>query len=109
MYFSTTIISVICIFFYRLSSAKRASTPLASSFSKARLVSIGVAAFFGVIGTFLLYTALSKGDASKIYPLAGLQSIFIFIIASIFLREKFKWQRLIGIIVVFAGIFLLSM
>ena len=65
-------------------------------------------AFFGAMGTFLLFSALQVGDAAKVYPLAGLQSVFIFIIASIFLKEKFYWHRLIGIVIVVFGVYLAS-
>jgi drug/metabolite transporter (DMT)-like permease len=65
-------------------------------------------AFFGAMGTFLLFSALTIGDAAKVYPLAGLQSVFVFIIASIFLKEKFYWHRLIGTIIVVIGIYFIS-
>ena len=67
------------------------------------------ASLFGSIATLLLFYALTTGLAAKIYPIAGLQSVFVFFIALIFLREKFYWHRLIGTIVVFFGIFLLSL
>lgn len=102
MYFSTTLVMLV----YDLILKRK------SFFSVIRIrpdiLKIGAAAFFGAIGTFLLFSALSIGNASKVYPIAGLQSVFIFIIALIFLKEKFKWHRLIGILIVFAGIFLIS-
>ena len=103
MYFSTTIILVFYQLFFKRES-------LSSIFQfKPNISKIMIAAFFGAIGTFLLYYALSIGNASKVYPLAGLQSVFIFIIASIFLKEKFYWQRLVGTVIVFFGIFLVSL
>ena len=102
MYFSTTIILVFYQLFFKRES-------LSSLFQfKPNISKIMIAAFFGAIGTFLIYYALSIGNASKVYPLAGLQSVFIFIIASVFLKEKFYWHRLIGTVVVFFGIFLIS-
>jgi len=61
---------------------------------------------FGCVGTLLLFIALTKGDASKIYPIAEVRSVFIFFLASLFLREKFKFSRLAGTIAVFIGIYL---
>jgi len=99
LYFSSTII-LAC---YLLSSKKQ------KKLFDIKSSKIIVAAFFGAIGTFLLYFALSIGNASKVYPTVGLQSVFIFIIASVFLKEKFYWHRLIGTLVVFVGIFLISL
>lgn len=102
MYFSTTMILVFYQLFFKRES-------LSSIFQfKPKISKVMIAAFFGAIGTFLIYYALSIGNASKVYPLAGLQSVFIFIIASVFLKEKFYWKRLIGTAIVFLGIFLVS-
>ncbi|MFH2106980.1 MAG: EamA family transporter [Candidatus Micrarchaeota archaeon] len=62
----------------------------------------------GGFGTLLLFTALSIGNASKVYPISGLMSVFVVIISVIFLKEKFSMHRLIGAILVFAGIYLTS-
>lgn len=102
MYFSTTLI----LFVYQVLFRKQSLSSLISF--KPKLPKIILASFFGAMGTFLIYSALSIGDASKVYPIAGIQSVFIFIIASIFLKEKFRWHRMIGTIIVFAGIFLIS-
>lgn len=99
MYFSSTIILACYVL---LSRKQRELFDIKSS-------KIIVAAFFGAMGTLLLYSALSIGYASKVYPIAGLQSVFVFIIASIFLRERFYWHRLAGIITVFLGILLISL
>jgi len=37
-----------------------------------------------------------------------LQSVFVFIIALMFLKEKFYWHRLIGTIIVVIGIYFIS-
>lgn len=67
------------------------------------------AAFFGAIGMLCSYTALSIADVSKVMPLVGLQSVFVFLIATIFLREKFFWHRLFGTIIIVSGITLVTM
>lgn len=71
-------------------------------------IRIIAASFFGAMGTLLLYLALSVGNASKVYPLAGLESVFIFVISSIFFNKKFYWYRLIGTIIIFLGIYFIS-
>jgi drug/metabolite transporter (DMT)-like permease len=101
-YFSATLL----LASYQLVSNKHSFEKL--SIIKPRLPKILCASFFGAFGTLFLYTALFFGNASKVYPMAGLTSIFIFIIASIFLREKFYWHRLLGIVVAFLGIYLIS-
>nr|MCK4929879.1 DMT family transporter [Nanoarchaeota archaeon] len=103
MYFSTTLI----LFVYQVLFRKQSLSSLISF--KPKIPKIALAAFFGAMGTFLIYSALSIGDISKVYPIAGIQSVFIFIIASIFLKEKFYWHRMIGTVIVFAGIFLISL
>ncbi len=99
MYFSTTLILLI----YQLLS-KRAIKSFNVKSSK-----IVISAFFASIGTLFLYSALAIGNASKIYPLQALVPVFTFLIAFIFLREKFYWNKLIGTIIIIFGIFLVSL
>lgn len=103
IYFSATVILVGCQVVLKKPSSG------ALSYFKPRISKIISASFFGAMGTFFLYLALSVGNASKVYPIAGLNSIFVFIIASIFLREKFYWHKLIGTVIVVGGIFLISL
>jgi uncharacterized membrane protein len=102
VYFSTTFILGV----YQLLFRRRSL--FSFSYFKVGLPKILVASFFGAMGTFLLYSALKLGNASKVYPVAGLESVFIFIIASVFLKERFYWHRLFGILVVCVGIFFVS-
>jgi len=99
MYFSSAIFLTLYIL---LSKKQRKLFDVKSS-------KIIIASFFAAIATFLLYSALFVGLASKVYAIAGLQSVFIFIIASIFLRKKFYWRKFAGVIFVFLGIFLISL
>ena len=103
MYFSATLI----LFMYQILFRKNLVKSIIDF--RPNISRILLASFFGAMGTLLLYSALSLGEASKIYPIAGLGSVFIFIIASIFLRKKLRWYRLIGIIIVFVGIYLISL
>ncbi|MGM5484790.1 MAG: EamA family transporter [Nanobdellota archaeon] len=67
-----------------------------------------ISSVFGALGTILLFYALKEGFASKVYPLAGLQSVFVFIIATIFLKERPTYIRGLGVLAVFAGVYMLS-
>ncbi len=103
MYFSTTIILII----YQTLFKKELIINLLAH--KQRILMIGVASMFGALGTFLLFSALSLGNATKVYPMAGLQSVLVFLIASIFLKERLYRHRLFGAVSVFFGIFLVSL
>jgi uncharacterized membrane protein len=76
---------------------------------KTHIKRIIIAAIFGAGGTFCLYTALSKGDASLVYPIAGIQSVFVYFIAVIFSKKKFSWKKLASIIAVCIGIGLIAL
>jgi len=102
MYFSATIIIVLYQLIFRKDHLKK-------SLSNIKIPAIFIASCFAAIGSLALYTALSIGNASKVFPLIGLQSVFLFIIATIFLKEKFTWHRLIGTIIVFFGIYFISL
>lgn len=101
-YFAGTIILVLYLLFFKKQEFKSLLK------KKTGLPTIGIAAVFGALGTFLLFTALSIGVASKVYPLAGFQLVIIFITASLFLKEKFYWHRLIGTLAIIAGIYLVA-
>jgi len=87
--------------------SKRYSLMMIRKF-KSKIPTIMSASFFASIGTLFVYMALSVGNASKVYPIAGVQSVFIFIIAIAFLKEKFYFHRFVGVVIIFFGIFLIS-
>ncbi len=101
MYFSTTLFMVI----YLLLAGDRKNGWFGL---EAKSASIFISALFGAGGTLLLYLALAAGKAVQIYPLAGLHVVFVFFFAVLLLKEKFSWTRLMGTLMVFAGIFLLA-
>ncbi len=98
LYFSATLVTGLYILF---SKKQRARFDIKSS-------KIVISAVFGGMGTFLLFTALTTGKASKVFSLAGLQSVTVFLLAMFFLKEKFYAHRLFGILSVFLGIYLIS-
>ena len=105
MYFSATLFLVLYLYIFKKENPKQITHY--KKYQK-QIKNIFIASIFGALGTFLLYYALSVGNASKVYPLVGLQMIFIFMIATIILKEQFKWHKLIGILTITIGIFLIS-
>ena len=73
---------------------------------------IAIALIGGVIFTFALlymFKALHKNEASRITPfIGGLQPIFIFILAWIFLSETLSAKTLLAFIIIIAGTLLIS-
>ena len=76
-------------------------------YSKLNLKLTFVAAVFGGGGTFLLYSALKLGNASKIYPIMGAEIIVIYIFAVLFLKEKVTLEKMIGVLLSTIGIYLI--
>jgi uncharacterized membrane protein len=76
---------------------------------KPQLPIVFVASLFAATSVGLLYTALSLGNASKVYPMAGVSSVMIFLLATLFLKEKFYRHRFIGTLIVVLGIYLISL
>jgi uncharacterized membrane protein len=68
-----------------------------------------VASLCAAAAAGFLYTALSQANASKVYPMAGISSVTIFLLATLFLREKFHKHRFIGTLIVVIGIYLISL
>ncbi len=102
MYFSASLFQSLYYFFSQdISGLKKSMSP--------RFLSkIGLAAVFGAGGTFLLYSALKLGEASAVYPLQGIQSVAIFVIGSLLLNEDSSRKKVLGVLLAFAGIFLVS-
>jgi uncharacterized membrane protein len=68
-----------------------------------------VASLCAAAAAAFLYTALSQANASKVYPMAGVSSVTVFLLATMFLKEKFHWHRFIGTLIVVLGIYLISL
>jgi drug/metabolite transporter (DMT)-like permease len=101
-------LSAACLLFFLQVFSKKHHFPAFTELVP-KLPKILCASFFGAMGTFFLFSALILGNASKVYPLAGLTSIFIFLLATFFLKEHFLWHRLLGTILAFAGIYFISL
>jgi uncharacterized membrane protein len=76
---------------------------------KTQMRSVLIASVCAAAAIAFLYTALSQANASKVYPMAGVSSITVFFLATLFLKERFHWHRFIGTLIIVAGIFLISL
>jgi uncharacterized membrane protein len=76
---------------------------------KPQLRIVLVASLCAATSAAFLYTALSLANASKVYPMAGISSVTVFLLATIFLQEKFYKHRFIGTLIVVIGIYLISL
>jgi uncharacterized membrane protein len=76
---------------------------------KSKLRIVPIASFCAAASIAFLYTALSLANASKVYPMAGISSVMVFLLATMFLKEKFHWHRFIGTLIVVLGIYLISL
>ena len=60
------------------------------------------------LGSLLLYfTALNNDLVSRVFPLTGLGPLVAFFLAALFLGEPLSPQRLLGTVMLIAGIFLI--
>ncbi len=60
------------------------------------------------IGTFGFYFALSKGEASIVFPITSLYIVFPVILGYFFLKEPITFKHLLGFIFTLIAIYLLS-
>ncbi len=61
-----------------------------------------------VLGIYLYFNALSGSTASKIVPLTAVYPLFTCFYAYIFLKEDFSTEKVIGTILIVAGVFILN-
>jgi uncharacterized membrane protein len=76
---------------------------------KPQIRTVLVASLCAATAAAFLYTALSQANASKVYPMAGISSVAVFLLATIFLQERFHKHKFIGTLIVVIGIYLLSL
>jgi len=61
-----------------------------------------------VLGIFLYFNALSDSSVSKIVPLTAVYPLFTCFYAYIFLKEDFSTEKIIGTVLIVAGVFILN-
>ncbi len=102
--------AVYAFFIATLSLASVALVPF--GFQLYSSLQISIAIFTGLIFTFALlfmFKALSQNEASRITPfMGGLQPIFIFILALLFLGEVLELQQILAFTIIIVGTVLVS-
>ncbi len=63
----------------------------------------------GFLGQITFYHALKTGEASMVVPLAAVYPLFALFVSVLFLGEAFTWYKLVGIVLIVAGIALLRL
>jgi uncharacterized membrane protein len=104
---SIYIMAFLILFVASLFLRKRINNTPASFLPQLRIVL--VASLCAATAAAFLYTALSQANASKVYPMAGLSSVMVFLLATLFLQEKFHMHKFIGTLIVVVGIYLISL
>jgi uncharacterized membrane protein len=96
------ILTIVSLFIRRQLQPTKASL-------KPQLRTVLVASLCAAASAAFLYTALSQANASKVYPMAGVSSVTVFLLATVFLKEKFQIHRFIGTLIVVLGVYLISL
>ncbi len=66
-----------------------------------------IAGVMGVVFLYLYYTILKQDLASRVFPILSAAPIVTLILAVTVLGEPFTWKRLVGILLVVAGVALI--
>jgi uncharacterized membrane protein len=61
-----------------------------------------------VAGSALLFVALGRGDASVVVPVSSIYPAVTVLLAALFLAEAITWTRVAGLVLVLAGVGLLT-
>ena len=72
------------------------------------LMLILIPGILAVVGIYLYFNALAGSSASKIVPLTAIYPLFTCFYAFIFLKEDFTTEKIIGTILIVAGVFILN-
>ena len=70
-----------------------------------RLAIIGILA---AVGIYIYFNALTGSSASKIVPLTAIYPLFTCFYGFLFLKEDFSMEKIIGTILIIAGVFVLN-
>jgi len=67
-----------------------------------------VGGFFGILGLFLYFVALKQDAASRVVPLVNIFPLFTAGYSVLLLNEKLTSMRILGIILIVAGLFCIN-
>jgi multidrug transporter EmrE-like cation transporter len=63
---------------------------------------------FYVVNVFLWLDVLSKANLSYVYPFLSLAYAAVVITSALILGEQLTWQRFIGVVIITAGVYIVS-
>ena len=69
---------------------------------------IFVGMLFYVVNVFLWFDIISKANLSYVYPFLSLAYAAVVLASAVVLGEQLTWQRLIGVTIITAGVFVVS-
>jgi drug/metabolite transporter (DMT)-like permease len=72
-------------------------------------VQLGAGILLMTVSFFITLGLLQRFDLSYLYPFQGLSNIIISLIAALVLKEKLSWQLMIGVLLITAGVVLVSL
>ena len=82
----------------------------ATGFRNRRSMSVlGAGMFSMTISFFLNLGLLQRFDLSYLYPFQGLSIVIITLMAAVVLKEKLTWRLTCGVLLITAGVMLVSM
>ncbi len=63
---------------------------------------------FYVVNVFLWFDIISKANLSYVYPFLSLADAAVVLASALVLGEQLTWQRIIGVTIITAGVFIVS-
>lgn len=69
---------------------------------------VGAGIFSGLLAQITYFTALKTGEISRVVPIAGSYPLIAAVLAFLLLGEQLSWTKILGIILIIIGVFLLK-
>jgi transporter family protein len=106
---ATTVRAVIMAVFLIMASLLLGKAPLLHTINNKALLYITLSGIAGAMSWLFYFFALKFGPASKVAALDRLSVVFVFIVALMFLGEKFSYNSAIGATLIAAGAVLMTL
>jgi transporter family protein len=100
------VISFILLIWAALSGNLSQVGTLLTSKSGAFIAAEGILA--SLMGHLAYYYALKYGEASRMVPITSSFPLFALFLAILFLGERLSWEKILGAVLIVAGIFLIK-
>ncbi|MFH1246319.1 MAG: EamA family transporter [Candidatus Liptonbacteria bacterium] len=100
---ATTVRAVIMVFFLVATSLLLGKAPLLHTIDNKALLYITLSGIAGALSWFFYFFALKLGPASGVAALDRLSVVFVFVLALLFLGEKFTYVSALGALFIAIG------